>query len=89
MWKKCPPPVGLSRGGLRGPIEPPGLYESAAERASQAESKIRQLEKRIWQLEQEVLDWKAVALGCQTTYGKKSLHSEASYASEHTNRTDA
>ena len=36
------------------------LYESAAERASQAESKIRRLEERIWQLEQEVLDWREI-----------------------------
>ena len=65
------------------------LYESAAERASQAESTIRILERRIWRLEQEVSGWMAVALGCQTTYGRKSLHSEASYASEHTDHTVA
>ena len=50
------------------------LYESAAERASQAESKIRSLEERVLQLEQQVLDWKAVALGCQTTYGRRPSH---------------
>ena len=52
------------------------LYESTAERASQAESTIRGLEKRIRQLEQEVLDWKAVALGCQTTYRPKSTQAD-------------
>ena len=34
------------------------LYDCAAERAATAESKIRQLEKRVCQLEQELAQWK-------------------------------
>ena len=65
------------------------LYERTANRLQNAEMEIRRLEERIRWLQTHAADWKAVALGCQTTYGRKSLHSEASYASEHTAHPDA
>ena len=58
-------------------------YESAAERASKAEMRIRHLEERIWQLEKDVADWKAFAMRCHTKYGNSFSSPEAGNAGEH------